>query len=148
MAKASNFFTKEEISDIKQAIMDAEFDTSGEIRVHIENNCFGDAVDRATYVFDKLKMTQTELRNGVLFYLAVKARKFAIIGDEGINEKVSDNFWNGVKQILLNHFRKGEFANGLCEGILQAGEQLKTHFPYIHGDINELPDDISFDDKL
>ncbi|NVO02231.1 MAG: TPM domain-containing protein [Bacteroidetes bacterium] len=148
MANAKNFFTEDEITDIKQAIMDAEFDTSGEIRVHIENNCIGDAVNRATYVFDKLKMNKTELRNGVLFYLAVKARKFAIIGDQGINEKVPENFWNGVKQTMLNHFREDEFANGLCEGVVKAGEQLKEHFPHQHNDVNELPDDISFDEKL
>ena len=84
---ARNFFTEEEKENIKLSIKNAELDTSGEIRVHVENKCKGEVLDRAAYVFDKLKMNKTELRNGVLFYLAIKNRKFAIIGDSGINEK-------------------------------------------------------------
>ena len=90
--KAKDFFSKEETGEIKKAILNAELDTSGEIRVHIENECGGDALDRASYVFSKLKMDKTELNNGVLFYLAIQSKKFAIIGDSGINKEVPENF--------------------------------------------------------
>jgi uncharacterized membrane protein len=144
---ARNFFTEEEKENIKLSIKNAELDTSGEIRVHVENKCKGEVLDRAAYVFDKLKMNKTELRNGVLFYLAIKNRKFAIIGDSGINEKVPDNFWDNIKDTMLNYFREDKFAEGLAEGIAMAGKQLKEHFPYQSDDVNELPDDISFGDN-
>jgi uncharacterized membrane protein len=144
---ARSFFSKQEQEDIKQAILNSELDTSGEIRVHIENVCAGDVLDRAAYVFKMMKMNKTKLRNGVLIYLAVKSRKFAIIGDQGINQVVPENFWDGIKQRMLNHFRNDEFVDGLIYGITEAGTQLKKYFPYKKGDINELPDDISFGKK-
>jgi len=129
------------------AIQNAELDTSGEIRVHIEEKCPGDVLDRASLIFDKLHMQNTELRNGVLFYLAVKNRKFAVLGDSGINRVVPENFWDEVRDVLLNHFRENHFTEGLVEGITLAGRQLKDHFPFHKDDVNELPDEISFDDK-
>ena len=141
---AQAFFTKDEKEDITLAIKNAELDTSGEIRVHIENVCKGDAKDRAAYLFEKLEMHKTDLRNGVLFYLAVKNRKFAILGDAGINKVVPEDFWDKVRNIMLEHFREDKFAEGLEEGITMAGIQLKEHFPYQKDDVNELPDDISF----
>jgi len=141
---AVSIFSKEETEDIKQAILNAELDTSGEIRVHVENVCEGDVLDRASYWFDKLKMHETELRNGVLFYLAVKNRKFAVIGDQGINTKVPAGFWDNIRAMMLEHFREGRFAQGLIDGVCLAGENLKKHFPYQKDDVNELPDDISF----
>jgi uncharacterized membrane protein YgcG len=138
------YFTKEQTEDIILAIKNAELDTSGEIRVHIEDKCPGEVLDRAAVIFKKLKIHKTELRNGVLFYLAVKNRKFAVLGDAGINEVVSENFWDDVRDILLNHFRENRFADGLVEGITLAGQQLKKHFPYQKDDVNELPDEISF----
>ncbi|MFU8842345.1 MAG: TPM domain-containing protein [Bacteroidales bacterium] len=144
---ARNFFTKQQKDDIKLAIKNAELDTSGEIRVHIEEKCPGDALDRASLIFDKLHMQNTELRNGVLFYLAVKNRKFAVLGDSGINRVVPENFWDEVRDVLLNHFRENHFTEGLVEGITLAGRQLKDHFPFHKDDVNELPDEISFDDK-
>ncbi|OQX80097.1 MAG: hypothetical protein B6D61_02475 [Bacteroidetes bacterium 4484_249] len=143
---ARNYFTKEEKEDITFAIKNAELDTSGEIRVHIENTCKGDAKDQAAFIFKKLKMHKTELRNGVLFYLAVKNRKFAILGDIGINQKVPENFWDDIRDTMLDHFRDNNFVDGLVEGIAMAGKQLKEHFPYQSDDVNELPDDISFGD--
>lgn len=139
-----DLFSKDEEQWIKQAIMNAELDTSGEIRVHIENTCNGDVMDRAAFVFEKLKMHKTKLRNGVLIYLAVKNRKFAIIGDKGINTVVPDNFWDDIKQQMLNHFRNGEFTKGITEAVRMTGKQLKDHFPYQSDDENELSDDISF----
>ncbi|MEA3503665.1 MAG: TPM domain-containing protein [Bacteroidota bacterium] len=139
-----NFFNTEEEQKIKQSIMNAELDTSGEIRIHLDNNCPGDPRDQAAYIFDKLKMQNTEHRNGVLIYLAVKNRKFAVIGDHGINSIVPDNFWDGVKYTMLDHFRKNEFVDGLSKAITLTGQQLQKHFPYKHDDINELSDDISY----
>ena len=141
---AKDFFTREQREDIRQAVMNAELDTSGEIRIHIEKNCTGDVLDRAAYLFEKLGMHKTELRNGVLFYLAVENRKFAAIGDKGINAVVSENFWDDIKLLLLNQFREGDFTGGLIGGIMLVGEKLKTHFPYKSGDVNELPDDVTF----
>ncbi|MBT3173295.1 MAG: TPM domain-containing protein [Lentimicrobiaceae bacterium] len=144
--KAKDFFSKEETGEIKKAILNAELDTSGEIRVHIENECGGDALDRASYVFSKLKMDKTELNNGVLFYLAIQSKKFAIIGDSGINKEVPENFWEEIKTEMSVYFKEGKFAQGLVTGISMAGMRLKKHFPYHIDDINELSDDISFGD--
>jgi len=142
--KAKDLFTQDQKDLIKLSIENAELDTSGEIRVHIESNCTGEVLDRATYIFDKLGMQKTAMRNGVLIYLAVKTRKFAIIGDAGINKVVPPGFWNDVKNIMFDHFRDGKFTEGLSEAITRTGEQLKKFFPYQVDDINELPDDISF----
>jgi uncharacterized membrane protein len=141
---ARSFFSKEQKEDIKQAILNAELDTSGEIRVHIENVCEGEVMNRAAFIFKKLKISNTEQRNGVLFYLAVKNRKFAIIGDEGINNTVPEDFWEEVKIKMLNHFRDGNFTEGLVEGISIIGKYLKKHYPYQTDDVNELSDEISF----
>jgi uncharacterized membrane protein len=137
------FSLGEKISIVK-AVKQAELNTSGEVRVHIENTCKGDVLDRATDVFAMLKMHQTDLRNGVLFYLALKDHKFAVLGDAGINAVVPDNFWESIKDKMIEHFSKSNYALGLAEGIQMAGEKLKQHFPYQTEDVNELPDDISF----
>lgn len=139
-----NFFTTQEKEDITIAIKNAELDTSGEIRVHVENTCKGDVKDQAAYFFEKLEMHKTEQRNGVLFYLAIKNRKFAILGDTGINQVVEDDFWDDIRDQMLNHFRENNFVDGLIEGITMAGQQLKNHFPYQKDDVNELSDEISF----
>jgi uncharacterized membrane protein len=145
---AINMFTEEQKAGIVNAIKEAELNTSGEIRVHIEKNCPEDVLDRAAFIFEKLKMHKTKLRNGVLFYLAVKDRKFAILGDAGINAKVPEGFWDNIKDTMLNHFKNGEFARGLSEGIKMTGEQLKKHFPWKSDDVNELSDEISFGNKI
>ena len=143
--KASSFFTKEQQAQILASVKEAEKETSGEIRVHIETSFTGDVLDRAAWVFKKLGMHKTAERNGVLFYLAVSDRKFAIIGDAGINAKVPAGFWDEISELLKKNFKEGKFTEGLSEGILLAGEQLKTHFPHRLDDVNELPDEISFD---
>lgn len=136
-----------EETQILESIKDAETQTSGEIKLHIESNCKGDSVERAVEVFVKLKMHETDLRNGVLFYVATESKKFAIIGDKGINEKVSENFWENTKEKMKGYFIKQEFAKGIIEGIKMAGEQLHVFFPYDSAtDKNELSDDISFGD--
>jgi uncharacterized membrane protein len=141
---AVNFFSKQEKEEIKAAVKEAELSTSGEIRVHIDNHCKKDVMDRAAWWFAKLNMHKTRQRNGVLFYLAVKDQKFAILGDAGINAVTPDDFWDHIKEKMLAHFTEGAFAEGLREGILMAGQVLKEHFPYLDGDVNELSDDISF----
>lgn len=141
---AREFFSAQEQEDIKEAIMSAELDTSGEIRVHIENSCHGEVLDRAAFIFKQLGMSKTELRNGVLIYLAVKNRRFAIIGDKGIHKVVPDNFWADIKARMLDHFRENRFSDGLIQAITETGEHLKQHFPRSRNDVNELPDDISF----
>ena len=145
MVKASSFFTKEQQAQILAAVREAEEATSGEIRVHIETSCSGEVLDRAAWIFKRLGMHKTSERNGVLFYLAVEDRKFAIIGDSGINAKVPAGFWDGISELLLKNFKIGRFTEALSEGIVMAGKQLKTHFPHQRDDLNELPDEISFD---
>lgn len=141
---ARSFFTKPQQEQIVAAIKEAELNTSGEVRVHVESFCKEEVLDRAAYVFSMLKMHKTKLRNGVLFYLATKDRKFAILGDAGINQKVPEGFWDEVYTLVLNHFKEGNHAEGLSKGILMAGEKLKEHFPYQSDDVNELDDEISF----
>ncbi|HUX96712.1 MAG TPA: TPM domain-containing protein [Bacteroidales bacterium] len=142
---AASFFTKQQKAGILASIKEAERATSGEIRVHIETSCREDVLDRAAWIFNKLNMYKTVDRNGVLFYLAVNDRKFAVIGDGGINAIVSEGFWDEIKEDMEKHFREGKFTEGLSQGILMTGSQLKTHFPYRNDDVNELSDEISFD---
>ena len=144
MHSAKNFFSAEQVKAIESAIKSAEENSSGEIRVHIENRCKGDELLCATKTFHKLGMHKTDLRNGVLFYLAVKDKRFAIIGDGGINAKTGPHFWDEIKAMMEGHFRKGEFAIGLENGVRLAGDALKKHFPYKKDDKNELSDDIVF----
>ena len=144
--KASSFFTKEQQAHIREAITEAEKETSGEIRVHIETRFSGDILDRASWIFKRIGMHQTKERNGVLFYLAVRNRKFAIIGDAGLNAKVSEGFWDKIKGIMEVDFREKKFTEGLAKGILMAGNQLREHFPHLATDVNELSDEISFGD--
>jgi uncharacterized membrane protein len=143
MAKTAVFLSKEEEQEIVQAIVEAEKNTSGEVRVHIEKQSNITPLERAQEVFFELKMETTKDRNGVLFYVSVTDKKFAIIGDKGINDLVAPDFWNATKEIVLNHFKQGAFKQGLVEGILSAGNQLKAYFPYQSNDENELSNEIS-----
>ena len=129
---------------IEQAIKEAELNTSGEIRVHLESKCSGDPVLRAVYIFNYLKMYNTQARNGVLVYVAVQSRKFAIIGDAGINAVVPEDFWDGIKERMRLHFAAGNYVEGLVEAVRESGVSLKKYFPYQSDDINEQPDEISF----
>ena len=138
------FLGKENEKLIVEAIASAEVNTSGEIRVHIESKCKGEVLDRAAWLFKKLGMQATEARNGVLIYLSVNDRKFAIIGDSGINKVVPIGFWDEIKAIMVSHFKQGEFAIGLIKGIEMSGQQLKQYFPHQADDVNELPDEISY----
>jgi len=139
-----DFFTDSQKKLILEAIREAETNTSGEIRVHIEEYAKGNVLDRAAYIFEKLKIHKTKQRNGVLFYLAYKSHKFAILGDAGINTVVPEDYWDRIKEIMTGFFSEGNFTEGLAAGIKLAGEELKHHFPWQKDDVNELPDDISY----
>jgi uncharacterized membrane protein len=141
---AKKFFSKEQQESIQKAISAAELNTSGEIRVHIDDECKGDVLATAAIVFSDLRMDKTKLRNGVLFYLSVNDQMFAIIGDKGINEKVPVDFWDNIRDNMLAHFKQEQFTEGLNKGIAMAGEKLKAHFPLETGDINELSNDVTF----
>ena len=141
---AEKYFTEEIRKGVNAAIAAAEKRTSGEIRLFIENNCIGDVLDRAAFLFKELKMDATKERNGVLFYLAMKSQKFAILGDAGINTKVPKDFWLDIKIEMQNYFVKEEFSGGLVKGITMAGEALQKYFPYLKEDKNELSDEIVF----
>lgn len=145
MMKASTFFSREQQESIVRAIGEAEHATSGEIRVHIETSCKADVLDEAAWLFGRLGMDRTADRNGVLIYLALKERKFAIIGDTGINAVVPPGFWDNIRDHMRQRFSENLFTEGLTEGIIMAGEQLKEHFPHTRDDINEITDTISFD---
>ena len=147
MSNAITILNREEDQRVVEAIRQAERNTSGEIKVHIENRCKGDVEQRSLFIFDKLKLNETQLRNSVLIYLAIKDHKFAILGDKGINDVVEDNFWNDVKDLMQNQFKEGRFAEGLEQGIMRCGEKLKAYFPYQSDDINEIPDDISYENN-
>jgi uncharacterized membrane protein len=143
MSKVEDFLTPAEEQEIVQAIALAEKNTSGEIRVHIENHSDTPPIARAREVFDTLKMYNTQARNGVLFYVGVADHTFAIIGDSGIDDVVESDFWECTKDIVLENFRNKKFKDGLVEGIKRAGDRLKEFFPYDSDDTNELSNEIS-----
>lgn len=143
MSKVESFLTQEEEQAIVAAIGVAEKNTSGEIRVHIEKETSMEPLERAVEVFHQLQMDSTQERNGVIIYVAVDSHTFAIYGDKGINEKVGVDFWGCTKDVMLSHFKNGNFKQGLIDGILRAGEQLKKYFPYQDGDTDELTNEIS-----
>lgn len=145
-AKKKPFFSAEENEMIVASIRDAEKQTSGEIRVFVESKCnFVDALDKASEIFAQLKMDSTQLRNGVLFYVALKDKQLAIFADSGIHQAVGEQYWKDVVKQILVHFNKENYAVGIKECVLKIGDALRTHFPYDEkSDKNELPDEIIF----
>jgi len=139
-----SIFTKDEQELIANAIAVAEKATSGEIRIAIDKHCHGSAFDKATQYFADLGMDKTTQHNGVLIYLAYEDRKFAIIGDRGIDDVVPDDFWETTQVAMKAHFLSGNLAEGIIAGISLAGEKLALFFPYQSGDVNELPNDIIY----
>jgi uncharacterized membrane protein len=139
-------FTDEEQLRIRKAIQEAENRSSGEIRVCIEKKCSEEVLDRAAKYFYQLNMHKTKLRHGILIYVATVDRKFAIIGDAGINSVVPTDFWDTTKEDMLQHFKYGDIIEGIVTGLKIAGEQLQKYFPHTQDNNNELPDDIAFMD--
>jgi uncharacterized membrane protein len=128
---------------VERAIEEAERNTSAELRVHLEEKCSEDPLDRASYIFEKLEMNKTAARNGVLIYVAFADRKLAIIGDAGIHMHVEPNTWETIKECMKNEFASGNFEMGLCNAVAMVGAKLKQHFPYQHNDSNELSNNVS-----
>lgn len=143
MSKVEAFLSVEEEQEIVNAILEAEQNTSGEIRVHIEASAKIDHFSRAQQVFHFLKMDNTKDENGVLLYVAVEDKKFVIYGDKGIDKAVPRGFWTTTKEEIASHFKDGNFKQGIINGVLKAGKELEAHFPWDHNDTNELNDAIS-----
>jgi len=139
-----NFFKKEEEARIVAAIKEAEHRTSGEIRVHLTKRYWGNILSAAARRFRKLKMDKTEQRNGVLLFLVPSRKEFAILGDEGINEKVPEHFGEDVRDLMEKYFQEEKYEEGVCRGIHLIGQKLKAYFPWQEDDKNELSDDISY----
>jgi uncharacterized membrane protein len=134
----------EQQARVVDAIRLAELNTSGEVKVHLERFCKGDALDRAKEKFAKLNLHNTALRNAVIVYVAVEDRKAAIFGDEGIHAKVDADYWKTELDMMLAHFKKGEYAEGLIQVVTDIGEKLKAEFPYnADTDTNEVSNEIS-----
>ncbi|MEL7161883.1 MAG: TPM domain-containing protein [Bacteroidota bacterium] len=138
------FFSPEEEATIIGAIRGAEKASSGEIRVHVEVGASAPALDVAKRIFHELGMHETKDRNGVLILLSVDRREFAIIGDVGIDKVVSEDFWDTERDLLQQYFRRGEFTAGIALAVEQVGAKLRQFFPYADDDVNELPDEISY----
>lgn len=143
MSKVEDFLSPEQEQQVIAAIRTAEKSTSGEIRVHLEKHADKAILKRAAELFHWLKMDNTIQRNGVLIYVAVEDRNFAIYGDKGINEVVDEAFWNTTKNAIQQKFKENKFTEGLIDGVLLAGQQLQKYFPWKHGNSNELSDEIS-----
>jgi len=143
MSKVEDFLTRTEEQQIIDAIKVAEKNTSGEIRVHLEKTSDKEALERAKDVFHFLKMDETKDSNGVLFYVAVEDKQFSVLGDKGIDKAVPNDFWNSVKNLVLEQFRSGNYAKGLEQGILETGKKLTAYFPHTLDDRDELPNEIS-----
>ena len=146
MATARDHFSDEDRRRIVDAIKEAELQTSGEIKLRVENKTVLPVMARIRYLFFKMGVHRTVQRNGVLIYIALKSRKFAILGDEGINTVIPSEFWASTKDVMQEHFARGEIVEGLIAGIHSAGQQLKEHFPYHKDDQDELSNEISFGD--
>lgn len=140
------FLTDADRERVVAAIAEAERGTSGEIRVHLERRSGRDALARARAVFARLGMRRTARRNAVLVYIAVADRRFAIVGDEGIDRVVGDGYWEAIRDAIAERFREGRFTDGICEAVSRVGEVLKAHFPVEPGDVNELPNAPSIGD--
>jgi uncharacterized membrane protein len=142
--RSTPIFEKQDIDRLKLAIADAEKSTSGEIRVFVESRCrFVEATERAAELFRQLKMQETEARNGVLIYLATKDHQLAIWGDQGIHERLGDNYWQQRIHEMISTFNTSDYTAGIIACVEQIGLALSTHFPYQRGeDKNELSDEI------
>jgi uncharacterized membrane protein len=144
VAGVEDFLSDAGRKQVAQAIATAEQRTSGEIRVHIEEHIEEDVLDHAAYIFEELGMQHTRERNGILIYVCVADRLVAVLGDKGINEKVPTGFWDGMVELLKEHFAEGRHAEGLCAAVALIGERLSTFFPSRQDDRNELPNEVTY----
>lgn len=139
-----DWLTDDELGRVRDAVRAAEKRTSGEIRVHLDVAIMEDVLDHVAFVFDQLGMAKTKDRNGVLLYVSVPGRKVAVVGDTAIHARLGQGYWQQVLDLVLGHFKQDRFCEGLCAGVEAIGEQLRAHFPYERGDVNELNDEVSF----
>lgn len=142
-SEPETFFSEKEKQQLVQAIERAEKNTSGEIRVHLARACKKEVLKEAQEIFEELGMTKTAARNGILFFLSLDDHQFAILGDQGIHEKVQEEFWNQIRDELIVHFKREQFLEGLIAGIEKCGETLSNYFPYQKDDSDELSNQIS-----
>jgi uncharacterized membrane protein len=142
----ADFIPSEGQRRIADAITAAERHTTGEICVHVTPRCRGDVMKRATRTFNRLHLYTTKRRNAVLIFVAYDARKFAILGDTGINDVVPQGFWDGEVEELGRYLKAGRPVDGLCEIIARIGERLSEYFPGERDDENELSNEVTFDD--
>jgi uncharacterized membrane protein len=141
----ANAFSRFDADRIVAAIVEAEKKSSGEVRVHVTRRKPDDIERRALERFHRLGMAATKARNGVLLYIAPRARRFRIVGDVAIHEKCGESFWTEVAQAIEADFRRGAFTDGVVRGVERIGEVLAEHFPREAGDANELPDRVTED---
>jgi len=144
MPNARKFFNAREQQILLDAIAKAELNTSGEIRVHVENFSFRSEIKNAEKVFVKLKMHETKERNGILIYIAAFSRKIAVVGDEGIHQKLGNEFWQSLVTKLIGQFKTDKKAEALAGAIVECGAQLGNFFPRKNDDSNELTNTISY----
>ncbi len=138
------FFSAEESAKISNAIEQAEKRSSGEIRVHLQKKSKGDAFEAAKRIFEKIGMTKTAERNGVLFFISLQDKQFVLLGDKGIDEKVPANFWQSVKDLVLEKFKEEKYVEALVAGIEECGKKLADHFPYQKNDQDELSNEVTY----
>lgn len=132
---------------IHDAVLHAEKLTSGEIRICIEDTCPLDVLDRSAFIFKKLAIHETKERNGILIYISIKDRKYAIIGDAGIHVHVKQEFWDQLGLEMVSYFKEGKISDGIIHAVHRAGEKLSSYFPFHGEDKNELSNDIYFGSK-
>ena len=138
-----SYFSKKDLNEIAEAIRQSELQTSGEIRVHIARQIKGEVLGCARKVFSKLEMHRTQEHNGVLIFISMSGKEFAILGDQGIHERVGDTFWGETRDAMLNLFKEGKIKEGVIAGVLSAGKELKKYFPRCSDDVNELSNEVS-----
>lgn len=138
-----SMLTKEQKRTIAEAIQQAESLTSGEIRVHLDRFGSNNPMEKATKTFERLGMTRTKERNGVLIYLCFSKHQVAILGDRGIDEKVPEGYWNEIYLLLVDHFKKADYTEGICQAVLKVGEKLSAFYPHRTDDVNELSNELS-----
>ena len=137
------FMTEADLEAVRRAITEAEGGTAAEIRVHLDHRCADDPIARAKAVFERLGMHRTSGRHGVLIYVGIAHRKLAIIGDQGIHERVGETYWQGLVTDALAHFRDERPRDGLMHAVAELGAALHRHFPRAPDDRNELSDEVS-----